>query len=261
MPVPLLRLPAPVLLALLIGAMFGACGGDDDDAATPGSTDSLPSSGTATVPATASIDQLALDALDQAYAAFPTDLADGYAVGAADAPLTITVYEDFQCPFCLRYTTIFEPLLVDEYVKAGHLRLEFQHLPILGPESESAATAAECAAQQDLFWELHHELFRLQAASGQLSSEVLNMGRFSDDALQAFAGDIGLDMAAYDACFADPATLETVQDMAAAARALGLTGTPGFVINGMAMTGGAPASPDAWRQLIDEWLAALGEEG
>jgi protein-disulfide isomerase len=247
----------PLLLAVA-GALVAACGGDDDDntpgtqASQPGATNTLPAGD-----ATPTIDETALLALDAAHAAFPSDLVDGYAVGAADAPLTLTMYEDFQCPFCLRFTTVFEPMLVEEYVKAGQLRLEFQHFPILGPESEAAAAAAECAAQQNRFWALHHELFRLQAASGQLTGEQLNIGRFADDELRALAEAAGLDLATYDACYADPATEATVDDMAARARMHGLSGTPGFLINRTALGGGAPGSLDAWRQFIDEWLAEV----
>jgi protein-disulfide isomerase len=248
----------PWLLALVVAslvAMAAAACGDDDDA--PAGNDDAASSPGEQTPATqlpSSTDAAAVSALTAAKAEFPADLADGYALGRADAPLALTVYEDFQCPFCLRYTATIEPALVEEYVAAGDLRIEFQNFPILGAESLKAALAGECAAQQNRFWDLHHELFLLQAEAGQLTDERMQVGRFSDEALRAIAEDLALDMGAYDACYSDPATLTTVEDMANSAREQGLTGTPGFVLNGVALPG-APANLEGWRLFMDTQLA------
>ena len=203
-----------------------------------------------------------VELLVAAEANFPSDMADGYAVGSEDAPLTITQYEDFQCPFCLSYTARNEPGIIDQYVKSGQVRLIFQNFPILGLESVAAGKAVECAAQQDKFWEMQHELFLLQAKEGQASNEKNNVGRFSDDALRGFAGDVGLDLDQYDTCFADSSTLETVQDSAATARSFGLSGTPGFLFNGVPLPGGAPASFEGWQEVIDAELERLaGDDG
>jgi protein-disulfide isomerase len=246
------RLLALVLVSLVVAA--AACGGDDDP---PANDDAASGAGGQETPATqlpSSTDAAAVSALSAARVDFPADLADGYALGRADAPLSLTMYEDFQCPFCLRYTAVIEPALVEEYVAAGDLRIEFQNFPILGPESLNAGIAAECAAQQDRFWDLHHELFLLQAEAGQLTNEQLQVGRFSDEALRTIAEGLALDMPAYDVCYSDPATLATVQDMAGRARELGLTGTPGFVLNGTALPG-APANLEGWRLFLDTQLA------
>ena len=95
--------------ALLAGAVLGlsACGGDDGASPAPTAATAAASDG---------------------LSAIPQDLADGFALGKKDAPLTLVVYEDFQCPFCLRYTTAFESMLVEDYVKPGKLRIEFRRL-------------------------------------------------------------------------------------------------------------------------------------
>jgi protein-disulfide isomerase len=201
-----------------------------------------------------------VELLTSAEATFPGDMVDGYFVGSEDAPLTIRQYEDFQCPFCLSYTARNEPGIIDEYVKTGQVRLEFRNFPILGLESVGAGKAAECAAQQDLFWPLQHELFLLQAEAGQASDEELNVGRFSDSALRGIAGDVGVDLDAYDTCFADGDTLEAVQDSAAEARTFGLSGTPGFLFNGVPLTSGSPPNIEGWREVIDAELTRLAEE-
>ena len=197
-------------------------------------------------------------ALQDARLAFPADLASGYELGSDDAPLVITQYEDFQCPFCLNYTANNEPGIIEEYVTAGQVKLVFQHFPILpGLESVQAATASECAQQQDRFWDYHHELFLIQAEAGQRSNERLNVGRFSDGALRSLAEELDLDVGEFDACYADDDTRDLVQDMASEARSFGLSGTPGFLLNGLPLAVGAPSNMEGWRTLIDSQLEQI----
>ena len=106
--------------------------------------------------------------LTTAQVEFPYDQAKGYKVGSDSAPIKLTEFEDFQCPFCLRYTGEEEPDIVKEFVKTGKVQIEFKHLPLLGAESVRAAKAGECAAQQDKFWQLHNDLFLTQAKAGQI---------------------------------------------------------------------------------------------
>src|SRR6185436_17211270 len=68
--------------------------------------------------------------LEAALRAFPTDMANGVKVGKDDAPVKLTQYEDFQCPFCLEYTAKQEPGLIDEFVKSGQMQIEYKHLTI-----------------------------------------------------------------------------------------------------------------------------------
>ena len=204
-------------------------------------------------------DEDLVELLTSAQTTFPDDMTDGYFLGSEDAPLTIRQYEDFQCPFCLNYTARNEPGIIEEYVKSGQVRLEFRNFPILGLESVAAGKAAECAAEQDLFWPLQHELFLLQAEAGQASDEELNIGRFSDSALRTIAGGVGVDLEEYDTCFADGDTLAAVQDSAAEARTFGLSGTPGFLFNGVPLSSGSISNIEGWREVIDAELARLAE--
>ena len=78
----------------------------------------------------------------------PPELVDGFALGNPDTPLLLTVFEDFQCPFCIRFATTVEPVLIEEFIATGQLRLEFRNFPILGPESGTAAAGSVCAARE-----------------------------------------------------------------------------------------------------------------
>ncbi|MCA9830519.1 MAG: thioredoxin domain-containing protein [Dehalococcoidia bacterium] len=245
------RVPRPLLVAFaaITATGFAACGGDDDTGAPAGGTNSTSATTSATSPA-ATPDPFR----DYAALSYPVDLVDGDSIGKADAPVTLTLYEDFQCPFCLQLTLAYEGMLIQDYVKTGKVLLQFRHYAILGPESQAAATAAICVANQDKFWPFHHRLFLLQAREGQLKDEVLNKGRFSDVALREIAAQVGADPAAYDACIADPATLQRLQADARDARWLGLRGTPGVVIDGHAL-GGAPADEASFRRVLDAAIA------
>src|SRR5206468_891933 len=81
-----------------------------------------------------------------------TALASGRILGVATAPLTLTVWSDFQCPACQAFAKLIEPSLISDYVDTGRLLLVYRDHPIIGPESVAAASAARCADQQGRFW-------------------------------------------------------------------------------------------------------------
>ncbi len=83
-------------------------------------------------------------ALEKHNTEFPAELAKGNKVGKDDAPVKITAYEDFQCPFCLKYTATQEGDVINELVKTGKVQLEyrpFYFLQDFGDYSERAANA------------------------------------------------------------------------------------------------------------------------
>jgi protein-disulfide isomerase len=223
--------------------MLSACG-DDDDAQGGGAT----SQSTARPSATSTTRTPVID---------PTrlqSLADAAALGATTTKLTLAVFEDFQCPFCLRFTQNTEPVILAEYVLTGKVRFEFHNFPILGTESVSAAVAGTCAARQNRFWPYHDLLFKVEADAGQATSEKANVGRFSDARLASFAKDLGLDAAKFEACFASPEARQSVANDLQQAQAAGLRGTPSFFLNGKPIVSPPATIPD-WRKLLDDALA------
>ena len=193
--------------------------------------------------------------LDQALADLPLELQDGNRLGRDDAPVTLIQYEDFQCPHCLRYTVEHEAFLVEEFVKAGLLQIEFRHLPVVGSESVTAAIGATCAAEQNRLWEYANRLFAIQTQDGWRGDH----GHFEEAALLDLAGELDLDTDAFAACQGDPDSLSTVAAHQAAAQAIGFRGTPSFVLNGIPLQG-APGSNEAWRTLIEETIADVEGE-
>lgn len=229
---------------LLIAACSDAGSGDGDATATsrgganPAGTVATPTATPSGVPGLAE-----LEATD-----YPDDLTDGYFLGSADAPLTLTMFEDFQCPHCLAFTLGNEHVVIEEYVLTGKVRLEFQNLPILGQDSVNAAFAAHCMAAVDLFWPFQRELFAAQARAGQLTNEQLNIGRFDVEPLTTMAVNAGADEDDFTACLVDTATRDALIAQGQRATTKGLSGTPAFLLNGIPIV--TPRDPDGWRDLL-----------
>src|SRR5688572_29240872 len=243
----LLVLGAAMLTFAVVAALLVGCGDDDDPETSDGSETATATSGGDSPTATRAAANEAAAALQAIE--YPVDLADGMAIGNADAAATLELWEDFQCPFCLRLTVQFEDLMM-EYVGEGNLRVVFRNFPILGDESVFAAAAAVCAAEQDKFWEYHNKLFLVQAEAGQLTNEQLNVGRFDPDALVEYAGEVGLDEAAFATCLEDDATIAVIQEEFNVGRNAGINSTPTLVLNGERVQ--TPQDEQGWRQLLDE---------
>jgi len=194
-------------------------------------------------------------AISSAITAIRSVPAEGFTLGNAAAPLQLELFEDFQCPFCVEFTSTDESVLVDEYVKLGKLRLTFNNYPILGAESVLAATASVCAADQGRAWPYGLELFRQQAQAGQVEQERLNVGRFTTQSLTSTAVGLGLDEATFSRCLSSSEALAKVQAQNERGRSLGVTGTPSFALNGKPIQ--TPGNAAGWRTVLNAALAAV----
>ncbi|MBA2337424.1 MAG: Na+/H+ antiporter NhaA [Acidimicrobiia bacterium] len=157
--------------------------------------------------------------------------------GSLDAPLTLVEYGDFECPYCGRA----EPV-VDEIERrfGDDLAFVFRHLPLVEvhEHAEMAAEAAEAAAAQGRFWEMHDAMFDAQ-------------DDLTGDALEGHAVALGLDLELFRADLDERRhSLRVARDIASAAES-GAAGTPTFFINGRRHVG----RPD-----VDSLTAALCEE-
>ena len=152
--------------------------------------------------------------------------------GPKDAPISIVLFEDFQCPFCKKLSGNVE-LLMEE---RNDVRIAFMHFPMhqqcnaielrknLHNFACGAAASAVCAEKQGKFWEMHDTLFR-------------NNGRLRGKNLREYAGDIGLDMNAWAACMKDPATADKVKADSKVGGDAGVSGTPALFVNGRKLVG------------------------
>jgi Na+/H+ antiporter NhaA len=137
--------------------------------------------------------------------------------GAADAPVTLVEYGDFQCPYCGQAEGAIRDLLAE----FGDVRYVWRHLPLndVHPQAQQAAEAAEAAAAQGAFWEMYDVLLRRQDAL-----------RLSD--LARYAEELGLDADRFRKDVHEHAGAARIAEDVDSADLSGVTGTPTFFVNG-----------------------------
>ena len=146
----------------------------------------------------------------------------GNTLGAADAPATLTVYEDPQCPFCRDWALGTLPSVVENYVRPGRLKLVYNGVQIIGPNSQAGLRAIYAAGRQNKLWNLADALYRRQGAE--------NSGWITDAVISEAAASVGANGAAIRA--AAPTPVVTAQLISAARQASvdRVQGTPTFVL-------------------------------
>lgn len=171
------------------------------------------------------------------------EIEEGRAVwGPADAKITIVEYSDFQCPYCSRgFQTI------EEVKKAypGQIRFVFKHLPLdFHPLAMPAAKYFEAIARQDAqkAYQFHDLVFQNQ---GELNSK-------KEAFLKESAKKAGADMKKLEKDLADESLMERINKDMAEAQKFGISGTPGFIINGVSLKGAYPFSE--FKNIIDRHL-------
>jgi protein-disulfide isomerase len=150
--------------------------------------------------------------------------------GNPNAPVKMVEFSDFQCPFCKDWWQNSEPLLIARYVKTGKVFFTDRsagnwvsgNIGNGGVESQNAAMAAYCAADENKFWQMHDALY-----SNVLGEEA---GSFTPERLQTIAQDAGLDTNAFSSCFGSNKYLDQVNRDQKDAIAGGIQGTPFFIL-------------------------------
>jgi len=146
-------------------------------------------------------------------------------LGDEDAPIVIVEFSDFRCPYCGRHFELSMQPLIDNY--GDHIRYVFRDFAALGPESVAAAVAANCANEQGEFWNFHNEFYRNQTSLGR-------------DYYIATAEQFDLDVDAYTQCIDESRYLSEVNSDGLDGQINGISGTPGFFINGTFIRGAQP---------------------
>ena len=166
---------------------------------------------------------------------------DDPVLGPDVASVTIIEFSDFECPFCERYAQQTHSRLLETY--GGQIRFVYKDFPITGLHTNAfpAAVAAQCAREQDAFWPFHDLLF-----SGELS--------LAQESYMSFAERLDLDMISFSLCLEDERYTDSVQGDFDYGIELGVTSTPTFFINGIALVGAQPF--ELFAQIIDYELAA-----
>jgi Na+/H+ antiporter NhaA len=137
--------------------------------------------------------------------------------GPIEAPVTVVEYGDFECPYCGMAEPVVRELLRD----FGDVRYVWRHLPLndVHPRAQLAAEAAEAAADQGAFWEMHDLLFTHQDA-------------LRPDDLIGYAEQLGLDVDRFTSDLREHAGAVRIAEDVDSADLSGVSGTPTFFVNG-----------------------------
>jgi protein-disulfide isomerase len=145
----------------------------------------------------------------------------GRVLGSPTAPVTLVEYADLQCPYCGVWARETLPMLVDRYVRTGKLRLVFNGLAFVGPDSDTALRSALAAGRHNRLWDVVHGLYARQGAE--------NTGWVTDELVSEIAdGAPGLEADELLKERWDDSVDRELRRAAAAAQAAGVNSTPSF---------------------------------
>lgn len=163
--------------------------------------------------------------------------------GPKDAKITIVEYSDFECPYCSRgYQTMME--VMKAY--PDQVRFVFKHLPLdFHPKAMPAAKYFEAIARQD-----HAKAYKFHDLVFENQGDLRSQG---EAFLKEVAKKVGADMKKIEKDLADPKLMDRINADIAEAQKFGITGTPGFLINGVSLKGAYPF-PE-FKTIIDRHLS------
>lgn len=154
---------------------------------------------------------------------------NGIHIGDPNAPVKVDVYGDFRCSACRYYSENIEPQIIQAYVDTGKVYYSFHTFIVIDgydntDASYRASLAAMCAADQNMFWPYHENLY-----ANQVSEDA---SLFTDERLITMAQNVGLDMTAFTPCLQSKQHAADIESDIAQAHALGVQGTPSAFVNG-----------------------------
>ena len=149
---------------------------------------------------------------------FPSDPV----LGTAEAKVNIIEFGDFECIYCAEVAVTIKKVINEN---PGKIRLVWKDFPIPShTNAQAAAEAAQCAARQGKFWQYHDVLFQ-------------NQSNLNEANYLSLAGQVGLNYEKFNQCLKNHETLPLVQNNFAEGQAIGVDGTPYFIINGEVFSG------------------------
>lgn len=181
-------------------------------------------------------------------------LSDDPVKGNPNAPVTIVEFSDFQCPFCARFFAQTLPQIQQDYIDSGKVKLVFRDFPIesIHANAKAASIAAECADDQNMFWQYHDRLFEGQTQWARLSAND------AANTFKQYATELGLNSENFDSCFTSTKYSDEINEDFRNGANYGVTGTPAFFIGNdkdgyVILIGAKPYS--AFQQVIDNELS------
>lgn len=153
-------------------------------------------------------------------------------LGNNKAKVTVVEYADYRCPFCEKFYTDVYTQLKTKYIDTGKIKFIFQDFAFLGPDSNTAAEATHCAADQNQYWQYHDYLFTHQGSESSDWASAANQ--------KIIAQTLGLNTTAFNQCLDSGKYKQEVLDETTAGQKYGVTGTPSVFVNGKIFVGAQP---------------------
>jgi len=167
---------------------------------------------------------------------FDVSVDDDPYIGPEDAPVVIIEFSDFNCGYCSKwYQNSLQPIL-DQYPE--QIRFVYRDFPMLAESSITAAQAAQCAHEQNAFWDFHNAFFT--------RDDPKNL-----DTYLLLAEEFNLDVDEFQECYESDRTMAEIENDARSAASIGVGGTPTFFINGYILVGAQP---------LENFIAAIEQE-
>jgi len=147
----------------------------------------------------------------------------GYVKGSKDAPVEITEFADYQCPFCQTFATLQMPTIEDRLINSGRLRWRYRDFPLQQHQfSRLAAHSAACADEQGKYWAQHEQIYQGQSEW----AAARDAGPF----FRNYARTVGLDLGRYDNCMKSGKYAGRIQASYNEGVQLGVSSTPTLLI-------------------------------
>jgi len=160
--------------------------------------------------------------------------------GNVNAPVLMVEFSDFQCPYSKKFYQQVFPLIEKEYISSGKVKFAYRDLPLgFHSMARPAAIAARCAGKQGKYW--------------QMFDKIISSGSLDNEALKKYAQELGLNMKAYEDCLSKDEFKGALDIDIKDAAKFGVSGTPGFFINGRFVNGAYPF--ETFKKIIEEELA------
>ena len=170
-----------------------------------------------------------------------TDSFRGYMLGVESAPVEVTEYSDFECPFCASFATVQMPVIREQLIATGRLRWRYRDFPLPTHRfSRFAALVAQCAGEQGKFWQMHDQLFE--------HHQWAQTGKDPSSLFRDFARAVGLDLDKYAACVDGQRYAGRIEASVQEGEAMGVRGTPSFYVNGRPFE---RSTSDDFKALVD----------
>jgi len=168
--------------------------------------------------------------------------------GAGNKKVTLTEYGDFQCPVCAQYHTVINQI---EAKYGDDITFTYRHFPLdsIHPNARAAHRTAEAASKQGKFFEMYDLLYTNQSSWSTSPNAAL--------IFESYATKLNLNLETFKKDFISEAVNDTINADANEGKKLGVTGTPGFYLNGRALQDNERRSYDELVKAIDAEIAKI----